>query len=384
MLNKMHEYVVVSPPSIAAKLAAFELAIHQVAVNQLTGFLFYRQQLPDLFERNGVRLIWAQSLAVTFIPSQIAELLLLIVNVADHCGELFNDSEPPEYDQLLPWVVFMAKTSSTLLASQLTRQWPNFFRGLRSLWLVGRFDFIRQLSQKLLTPFVSSYDLNVLVSVLSPDFNVTLELGPTGVTIRAKLMPPLDLIVTDDHQAVLSELFTLLMKLALAEESAIQLWQVLKRQPRIFRFIGFVLQILSLIKEYVVFVVIAPAMAQIERAGREIKDFLRFQGEFATFVLQLASAFPATNPDVQHAVALISEKTVELRELLIGKELLKMMTFGQLMDLTVDVGREISLGASTIGGVLGAGDESGVSIGPRMTKLVSALGRTIHRTAPTD
>jgi hypothetical protein len=382
MLNKMHEYVVVSPPSIAAKLAAFELAIHQVAVNQLTGFLFYRQLLPDLFERSGARVIWAQSLAVTFIPSQIAELLLLIVNVADHCGELFNDSEPPEFDQLLPWVVFMSKTSSTLLASQLTIQWPNFFRGLRSWWMVGRVDFIRQLSEKLLTPFVSSYDLNVLVSALSPEFNFTLELGPAGVTIRAKLTPPLDLIVTDEHQAVLGELFTLLIKLALAEESAIQLWQALKRQPRIFRFIGFVLQILSLIKEFVVFVVIAPAIARIERAGREITDFLRFQGEFASFVLQLAATFPAASPDLQHAVGLISDKTVEMRELLIGKELLKKMAFGQLMDLAVDVGREISAGASAIGAVLGAGDESGVSIGPRLAKLVGALGRTIHRTEP--
>jgi hypothetical protein len=382
MLNKMHEYVVISPPSISAKLAAFERAIHQVAISQLTGFLFYRQQLPDIFERNGARLTWARSLSVTFIPSQIAELLLLIANVADRCEDLFRDVEPPEYEAMLPWIVFMAKTSSSLLAARLNALWPSFFHGLRAVWLLGRNDYIKQISQKLLLPYVSSYDVNLLVSKLSPDFAFTFELAPAGLTIRAKLPSPLDLIVTDEHQAVLGDMFTLFMKLALAEESAIDLWHVLKRQPRMYRFVGFVLQIVSLIKEYVFLVVVAPALSRIERAGANITDFLWFQAEFAAFVLQLAAVFPAANSDFRHAVTLLSDKAVEMRELLIGKELFKKMTFEQVIDLAADVGREIALGASTIGAVLGANEDNGIALGQRMAKIVAALERTVQRTPP--
>jgi hypothetical protein len=379
MLNKMHEFVVISPPSISAKLSAFERAIHQVAITQLTGFLFYRQQLPDIFEHNGARVQWAKSLDVTFIPSQIAELLLLIVNVADRCEDLFKDVEPPEYDQMTAWVVFMAKTSSALLAIKLNELWPKFFCGLKSIWLLGRFDYIQQISQKLLLPFVSSYDVNLLVSKLSPDFDLKFELVPAGVTIRARLQPPLDLIVTEEHQALLSDMFTLFMKLAVAEECAIELWQVLKRQPRLYRFIGFILQIIHLIKEYIVLVVIGPVISRIERAGGEITDFLKFQSEFAAFVLQLVAVFPVGNPDFQHAIALISEKTAEMRELLIAKELVKKMSFGQILDLAVEVGREVALGASTVGGILGVNEENGLNLGTRMVKLVVALERTIHR-----
>jgi hypothetical protein len=375
MLNKMHEYVVISPPSIAAKLSAFESAIHQVAINQLIGFLFYHQQLPDIFERPiaGKQIIYSKGLTVTFIPAQLSELLLLIVNVSDHCVNLFKDMEPPDFDQLIPWIAFMAKTSSNLLAARLSELWPKFFYGLKSIWLLCRFDHVRALSHKMLQPFVSSYDLNFLLSKLSPESNLVLELVPSGLQIHSKLEPPLDLVVTADHQTVMGEMFKIFMKIAVAEQALAELWQAAKRKPRLIRFIGFVVQVICLVKEYIVLVVITPAVTRIEKAWLGITDFLKFQAEFASFVLQLSATFPAANPEFQNAIHLIADKVAEMRELLIGKDLLSKMTFDQVMEVVADVGKPVVVGAAQLGAFLNAGEESGINFQLRMSKLVQCI-----------
>jgi hypothetical protein len=372
MLNKMHEYVVVSPPSIASKLSAFENALHHVAINQLNGFLFYHQPLPEIFEpsKTTSKIQYARSLTVTFIPHQLAELLLLIVTVADHCTDLFKDTDPPEFDQLMPWIALMARTSSELLSARLSELWPNYFRTLKSICLLGRFDLVKTLAQKTLQPFVSAYDLNVLLAQLSPDCKATLEIAPTGVQIHSKLEPPLDLIVTADHQAVISEIFKLFMKLAVAEESIGRIWVSSRRMSRVCLFVNLLSQILGVIKEYIVFVVIVPALARIEKAGSGITDFLKFQGEFALFVVQLATLFPASNPEFQNAVGLFTDKTAEMRDLFIGKELITKMTEEQILQVIGDLGRDLVVGVTQIGRLLNIGEENGINVAPRIDKLV--------------
>ena len=373
MLNKIHEYVVVSPPSISMKLVSFERALQQVAMSQLTGFLFYHQQLPDIFEKHD-RIVYAKSLNVTFVPHQLAELLLLIVNVAAHCEDLFDDIDPPDYDQLMPWIAFMAKTSSTILSKRISELWPNYFYTLKSIILLQRYDFIQILSRKMLQPFVSSYDMNLVFHKLSPEYKANLDLMPTGLSIRSKLKPPLDLVVTDDHQALLGEMFKLFMKLAVAEEAIGDIWQNVKRKKlKLFRFAGFIHQLLSAIKEHIVFVVITPALLNLEKAGAEMTDFLKFKGEFAAFVLTLSVAFPAGNPEFQNAINSLGDRTVEMRELLITKNLLGKASEAQIFDAVSEAEKEIITGVSVIASVLKGGEDNGINLSERLMKLVACV-----------
>lgn len=379
MLNKIHEYVVVSPPSISVKLVAFERALQQVAMSQLTGFLFYHQQLPDIFER-GKRIIYAKSLNVTFIPMQLAELLLLIVNVTDHCNDLFDETDPPEFEQLMPWIAFMAKTSSEILAKRISELWPNYFYTLKSIILLQRFDYIQILSRKMLQPFVSSYDLNLVFHKLNPAYNATLELLPSGLTIKSQLKPPLDLIVTDNQQAILSDMFKILMKLAVAEEAIGDIWKAAKRRKlRLFKLVGFLHQILEAIKEHVVFVVIVPALLPLEAASSDIKDFLKFQGQFAAFVLRITSSFPADNPEFQNAINNLCDKMVEMSEILVGKGLVDKVSEDQIFeDVLGDVEKEIVIGMKVIAATLQTGEDNNIRLSERMEKLIGCVKGCLH------
>ncbi|OHT13150.1 hypothetical protein TRFO_16814 [Tritrichomonas foetus] len=376
-LNKMHEYVIVSPPSVAAKLSSFEHALQQVTISQLNSFLFYHQQLPDIFEttKDG-RISYYNNLSVTFLPRQLAELLLLIVNVSSHCPDLFNETNPPEYNQLTQWTASMARTTSTLLASNLREQWPSFSVILSSLILIGRSDYLSILARKALQPFVSSYDLNTVVSKFETKFDVTLELSPRGISIIPKLSPPLDLIVTPDHVKLLSEMFRIFMKLYVAVESLKDLWISTKRFPQIYTFVGFTLELISVFTEHIIFVVISPALVQLLKAASDIKDFLRFQGEFSAFIIKLSTSFPALNPEFQVAINELSDKVIQTRELLIGKEKLEKATLKQMQEIIREVGADINAGAKKICTILSGNDETGVNLTDRLEKLMRCIKAT--------
>jgi hypothetical protein len=171
----------------------------------------------------------------------------------------------------------------------------------------------------------------------------------------------------------MSEMFKLFMKIAVAEQAAVELWQAAKKHPRLFRFVGSVLQVICLVKEYIVLVVISPAIARIEKAWLEITDFLKFQAEFASFVLQLSATFPSANPEFQNAIHLVADKVAEMKDLLIGKGLLSQMTFDQMMEVVADVGKQVVVGASQLGAFLNTSEDNGINFQFRMSKLVQCI-----------
>lgn len=376
-LNKLHEYAIVSPPSVAKKLLSFEYAIQQVLVSQLNGFLFYKQQIPDIFEETkDHRIIFYHNVNATFLPRQLAELLLLIVNVSSHCTDLFNETNPPEFDQLTQWTASMAHTTSTLLAININEQWKDFGIVLRSLVLIGRSDYITIIARKALQPFVSSYDLNNVISKFEDKFDVALEVSTRGITINLKLSPPLDLIITPDHENVLIEIFRVFMKLAVAVESLKDLWVATKKFPQIYTFVGFTLELISVFTEHIIFVAISPPLARLQKAAANITDFLRFQGEFSTFIMNLTAAFPATNPDFQLAVNELSDKVIQMRDLLIGKEKIAKATLKQMQEIIQEVGADINAGAQRIMKILSGNDETGVNLISRLEKLMLCIKGT--------
>ena len=363
-LNKLHEYAIVSPPSVATKLLAFEHAIQQVSISQLNGFLFYKQQLPDIFEETkDHRIIFYHNLNATFLPRQLAELLLLIVNVSAHCIDLFKETNPPEFNQLTQWTAAMAHTTSTLLAININEQWKDFGIILRSLVLIGRSDYISIIARKALQQFEDKFD-------------VALEVTTRGISINLKLVPPLDLIITPDHENYLVEMFRVFMKLAVAVESLKDLWVATKKFPQIYTFIGFTLELISVFTEHIIFVVISPALVRLQKAADNITDFLRFQGEFASFILSLTASFPATDPDFQLAVNELSDKVIQMRELLIGKEKIAKATLQQMQEIIQEVGADINAGAQRIMKILSGNDEAGVNLISRLEKLMSCIKAT--------
>ena len=376
-LNKLHEYVIVSPPSIANKLSSFEHALQQVAISQLNSFLFYHQQLPDIFEKTkDNKIIFLNNYNVTFLPRQLAELLLLIVNVSSHCPDLFNNTDPPEIDQFVQWTAYMARTTSSLLATNIRTQWPEFANILFSIILIGRSDYIAIIARKALQPFVSSFDLNTVVSKFEDKYDITLELSTRGILIQPKLLPPLDLIVTPDHVTVLSEMFRIFMKLAVAVESLKDLWIATKKYNQIYTFIGFTLELISAFTEHIIFVVISPALVQLQKAASDIKDFLRFQGEFSAFMMNLTAYFPATNPEFQTAINELSDKVIQMRELLIGKQKIEKVTLDQMREIIREVGADINNGAKKICEMLSGDNEKSVNLAYRLEKLMNCVRLT--------
>lgn len=373
-LNKLHEYAIVSPPSIASKLSNLEYAVQQVSISQLNGFIFYKQQLPDIFEKaKDGRIVYYNNLNVTFLPRQLAELLLLIVNVSSHCQELYDDVNPPEFDQLSQWTASMAQTTSTLLAAKIREQWKEFANVLRSLVLIGRSDYITLIARKALQPFVSSYDLNNVISKFDDKFNVALEMSPQGISVNLKLQPPLDLIITPANSNALSEMFKAFMKLAVAMESLKDLWITTKHYPQIYAFVGFTFKLISAFIEHIVFVVISPPLVKLQKAAENITDFLRFQSEFNEFILNLSMSFPATNPEFQRAVNDLSDKVIQMRELLIGKEKIGKATLKQMQEIIREVGADINSGAKKISEILGGNDENGVNLIYRLEILMNCI-----------
>lgn len=378
MINKLHEAVVISPPSISQKLASLEWAVHQVAIAQLNSFLFYHQQLPDLFEKADNGIISYKKPTVTFLPRQLSDLLLLIVNVADHCDKLFDEIEPPEYEKLNSWTTAMAYQTSQLLSKNLRSQWPDFSRALTSFFLVGRSDYIALLAQQLMKEYITPFILNNTFSKLEEysKIPITFELNASGAGMKYKMQAPLDLICTIEHQTILSEMFSQFMKLASAEESLNELWRCLKKYKKAFMFVGFAHEILSVIQEHIVFIVIIPALSKIQQAGENITDFLKFQQQFAQFIVSLTRNFPFSQKDLKESIEKFTSCIIQVRKLLVKADYYLTLDENMIMDAIKNECKDILQGAWDIKNIFNDIESNSVDLAPRIEQLINCIKLT--------
>ncbi|KAH0793115.1 hypothetical protein GPJ56_003010 [Histomonas meleagridis] len=374
MMNKLHEYSITSPPSLSSKISLFLSALHQVAITQLNCFLFYHQKIPDIFEETSDGSItFTKSLNATFLPKQLSDLLLLIVYSSSRCTDLFSKSTPPSYTKLEQWIISMSRTTSHLLSLMLSDKWPSFYQSLSSLYLIGRSDYVSIIARKSVQPFASSYDLNCLLPKFERPFNVSFDLTKKGVILKSDLTPPIDMVVTNNHQIILSEMFRIFVRFSASEECLNDLWCETKKLPKVFGFIGLVYKLISALKEHIVFGVICPSLKTLQKSNENLTDFFKFKAMFSVFMKQISENLPITNNEFQNLMDELCDKVIYLHQLFVEKSLLQKMNSKQMFEVIAEVGNGIILCATKIGEIMNKNDEIGINLINRITKFTNCI-----------
>jgi len=335
IMNYVHNSVISSPPKASEKLFLIEEALQQVLISQLESFLFYGQAIPEIFRVSNDKIIYDST--ITFIPKQLSDVLLIIMNIAHHTKDLFAKVAPPNMDTMMKWLQTVIKLSSHVLYTKVMEQWPAFYNTLSNLYLIGRSDYISILARRLLQPHITTYDLNITLNSFKKDFHASLELSSTGLFLRSRIAAPLDLIVTQDHHTVLSEFFNVFMQISSSEEALDDIWRVSKVNTVAYRLVSFCIQLIFTIKEYIIFSVISPPLAYLKQNLESISDFLQFQIQFSQFVSSLSSAFPITNHSLIDSLALIYKQISNTYDLLINKSMHKTINHEKLVEIISDL-----------------------------------------------
>ena len=327
LLNQIHEHVVLSPPSISQTFQTIEHAIHQVAIYQLTGYMFYHQTLPDLFEfKPNKSISYAGNIGITFLPHQFAELLLLIVNLTSKHDFLFEKILPPEIDQLNRWIASMAITTSSLLADQLKEQWPPFYRILSVFILFEDLNYISAIAKRKIQGNVTAFDLNQILSRFHlPKNLISIEIPSSGIQLKFTLKPPLSLIVNEDHQKTLSDFFKIFISMETVQLALNDLWKIKTNDKKttkiLFKTVSILQTMLSRIWQYFIFTVITPSIIILEKAAENINDYLKFQTKFTTFIMKMKNCFSTFDGRIQEGMDEINKGVEALHHLLIQKNI---------------------------------------------------------------
>ncbi|EAY21051.1 hypothetical protein TVAG_173090 [Trichomonas vaginalis G3] len=359
MLNKIHENVVTSPPPIDKKLGVIEHSLHQVAIAQLDGYLYFHQKLPDIFEFKDNRIIYSSTESADFLDKRNSDLLLLIVNVTSDCPDLFDKTDPPGLDRMEQWINVVSHVMSALLAQRLQQQWPKYYDSL-SLLFTKRSDYSSIISCRLLLPNATAYNIDFVIKKLGFQVKIVPELKWPKFTLKCNLQPPLDMVVTQEHQQFISDLTHFLYSLSITDESLKDLWVIMKKKTQSFRFISKIMSLVKVIKDHLVFAIIVPSLAMLSRDPSKITDYLRFKAQFNGFITNLRSLFPADNEDLFKAVHSIQQAIVDTRGLLCFRIDTSGQTDEQILDQLLEISSTVNKDIRTIAETLNTGSEQGI------------------------
>lgn len=315
MLNKVHEYLIISPPSLLSSIQSFEIGLQNVVINQLNGFIFYHQKLPEIFEETEANTInYTNNSNISFIPKQYADILLSIINALASCDGIVGEIEPPNERTFTKYIASISNITSIFLSNKLKEHWPRFSYDLYSLCLIGRSDYLSVIARKLIQPNVSNYDLNLTLSRLY-NFETKIELAEDGVLLKFKLEQPLNLIITQEFQNILSDMFNLFVKLYISELYLNEIWFETKKHLKMFKLIVLIRKLFEEIKEYIIFTINMKSYL-IQNLTKDIKDFLKFQKEFSGFIQQLLNLLPIKNNDFLKSMKDFFDSMHELHHLI--------------------------------------------------------------------
>lgn len=375
MLNTIHNYVVTSPPPIALKLATFESSLHQVAISQLDGYVFYHQALPDIFKkRDDGQIIYSDNSNASFIPPQLSTLLLLIVNVVNHCAGLFDKTDPPGYSQLAQWTAAVSHVTSALLSQHLQEQWPPFINALSNVFFGSRGDYMMAIARKMMQAHVTGYEIDFMFKKLGIGSNLTSKTTKLGLSLRVKIDPPLDLVVTDEAQELLSDIFMFLVEIQKAIESLKDLWILARKHKNSFLIIHLMLHYFITLQSFVIFDIITPSLTVLVIAGKDINDYLKFKAEFTTFIMRLAGLFPATDIEIQDHTSLLCKAIVDVWKILVVDNHGERLDDAELEHQFLEMFKAAKEHMEPIENALNKRDEQGIAFQNQITKITDTIG----------
>lgn len=339
MLNKIHEIVVAAPKPIDEKLSVIEHSLHQVAISQLDGFIFYHQKLPEIFDFDNGRIVFSQGQSAKFIDSRLANLLLLIVNVKSDCTDLFDKTDPPNFSDLQLWINAVSQVTSALLSQRLQQAWPSYYMILSSILFIGRSDLISTLARRLLNPHTTSYNVSAVISTFNLPLKVVPDYRKEGLTLKCVLQPPLDMVVTPEYQDIIGKMSRFFFTLAKMEEALKRMWLVSRKMPMSYRYVSLLQMLVKTIKDYTVFSIITPAIVKLDPTGEKITDYLKFKVEFGNFIGMLVATLPYHNSDLSKASNKLSSLIVGTWSIVKsqGNQINDRLLIQQLLSITDDV-----------------------------------------------
>lgn len=374
MLNVVHAQLSVSPPSVVGCVRGFEAGLQRVVINQVNGYVFYHQRLPEIFEvteENGIT--YSGGAGVSFLPKQFADVLLFVVRAVAMCDNVFGDVEPPNCNSLTKYIEEMSGVVSEALSVKLDEQWPAFSRDLYSLFLVGRSDYISIMARKLIQKNISSYDLNLTLSSLYNN-NAEIELVGDNVVLKSEIKQPLNLIVTEEHQRILSNIFNLLMKLYITEEYLNESWVESKKRLRVFKFYTLVRKLFEEIKGYIIFTVISPSTYLLQKITKDIKDFLKFQTIFSVFIMKLQKLLPIMNDEFLKSMINLFDNIYEYYNLIVNESLLSNESIVEIFQAIENIATNITESSIKIGSLLNfKKDDPGITLTQNISKLSKCI-----------
>ena len=372
MMNEIHNLVISSTLNLSETLKMIESSLQSVLITQLNGFLFYHQKIPELFQivKNKKMCFITE---ITFLPRQLSDLLLFLLNISSNCNNLFENETPPLINNLFEWIVFVTKQMSTILTSQINNQWPSFHQILNSIYFCGRSDFISILSRRMLQTHITTFDLNFTFSKFDIKYNGYLELTSNGLSLKSKINSPLNLIVTEDYLIYLSEIFKILLYFSTSEESIKDLYRILKKYRKTFKIIHLIQHLLSSIKEYINFVIILPSITELNNNFKKYPDFIHFQQFFSNFIIKLINIFPVNNHNLIESASQLCNKLINLRELLIKKKMINNMNENSLLSILTEAIKNIIEHSNQILDIFNNGNEYGIHLSQRCIKIIENL-----------
>lgn len=372
MLNKIHENVVTSPPPIDKKLGVIEHSLHQVCIAQLDGFLYFHQKLPDIFEFKDNRIVYSNPGNADFLDRRNSDLLLLVVNVTSDCPDLFDKTDPPGLDRLEQWINVVSHVMSVLLAQRLQQQWPGYYDVL-NLLLTKRSDYSSIISRRLLLPNATAYNIDFVIRKLGYQVKIVPELKWPKFTLKCVLQPPLDMVVTSDHQSFIADLTHFMYALAITDEALKDLWVVMKSKTNSFRYISILMSLIKAIRDHLVFAVIVPSFNLLSGDPAKITDYLKFKATFNGFISTLRGLFPSENEDLFKSVHSIQQAIIDTRGLLCFRIDTSSQSDDQILDQLLEISSIVMKDARVITEALNTGSEQGIELVRTVEKILHDL-----------
>ena len=90
-------------------------------------------------------------------------------------------------------------------------------------------------------------------------------------------------------------------------------------------------------------------------------------------MLRITASFPADNPEFQNAINNLCDKMVEMREILVGKNLISKASEEQVFEVLGDVEKEIVTGTKVIAATLQIGEDNNIHLAERLEKLIGCV-----------
>lgn len=209
--------------------------------------------------------------------------------------------------------------------------------------------------------------------------NIIAETTKVGLSLRVKIEPPLDLVVTDEAQELLSDIFMFLIEIQTAIESLKDLWILARKHKNSFLIIHLMMHYFISVQSFIIFDIITPALTALEAAGKDINDYLKFKAEFTTFIMRLAGLFPATDSEIQVHASLLCRAVVDVRKILVADNQGERLDDAELEHQFLEMFEAAQRHMEPIESALNKRDEQGIAFQNQIIKITDAIDVILKR-----